>query len=72
MIFRNPAGAPELGCNACGCRWFDRMTDTCYECGTPLPAGEARRFVEAAEAWQARSDAKAMPAPAAPEDGATD
>ena len=33
MIFRNPAGAPELACEACGCRWFDRMTNACYECG---------------------------------------
>lgn len=71
MIFRNPAGAPELGCDACGCRWFDRMTDTCYECGTPLAAGEALRFVEAAQAWQARSAATPV-APAAREDGAED
>ena len=33
MIFFNPAGAPELACDACGCRWFDRMAGTCYECG---------------------------------------
>jgi hypothetical protein len=33
MIFHNPAGAPELACEQCGCRWFDRMTNTCYECG---------------------------------------
>jgi len=26
VIFRNPAGAPELACDACGCRWFDRMS----------------------------------------------
>lgn len=71
MIFRNPAGAPELGCDACGCRWFDRMTDTCYECGAPLDATEARRFVAAAEAWQARQDAQPPSAPAAA-DGATD
>jgi len=36
VIFRNPAGAPELACDACGCRWFDRMKGTCYECGTPM------------------------------------
>jgi hypothetical protein len=59
MIFRNPAGAPELGCDACGCRWFDRMTDTCYECGTPLAPGEAPRFVAAVEAWRAGSAAGA-------------
>ena len=34
MIFFNPSGAPELACDACGCRWFDRMSGTCYECGT--------------------------------------
>src|SRR5574340_388702 len=33
MIFHNPAGAPELACDQCGCRWFDRMTNSCYECG---------------------------------------
>ena len=63
MIFRNPAGAPELGCDACGCRWFDRRTDTCYECGTPLPADEARRFAEAVRAWQARREPGLAPAP---------
>ena len=36
MIFFNPSGAPELGCEACGCRWFDRMAGACYECGTPV------------------------------------
>lgn len=36
MIFLNPSGAPELACDACGCRWFDRMAGTCYECGTPV------------------------------------
>ncbi len=41
MIFFNPAGAPELACDACGCRWFDRMNGTCYECGTPV--GEESR-----------------------------
>jgi hypothetical protein len=36
VIFRNPAGAPELACDACGCRWFDRMKGECYECGTAV------------------------------------
>jgi hypothetical protein len=36
VIFQNPAGAPELACDACGCRWFDRMQGNCYECGTPV------------------------------------
>jgi ribosomal protein L37E len=38
VIFQNPAGAPELACDACGCRWFDRMQGNCYECGTPVSA----------------------------------
>jgi hypothetical protein len=47
MIFSNPAGAPELACDQCGCRWFDRMTDTCYECGAPVTA-QNRAEIEAA------------------------
>ena len=37
MIFFNPSGAPELACNECGCRWFDRMAHRCYECGAEVP-----------------------------------
>ena len=36
MIFQNPSGAPELACDECGCRWFDRMSNTCYECGAAV------------------------------------
>jgi hypothetical protein len=36
MIFSNPSGAPELACDECGCRWFDRLTNTCYECGAAV------------------------------------
>ena len=52
MIFRNPAGAPELACDACGCRWFDRMTTTCYECGEPVPAAESDAFARAVTEWR--------------------
>ncbi len=47
MIFKNPAGAPELACDACGCRWFDRRTDSCYECGQPVPRSEMENFAAA-------------------------
>lgn len=47
MIFRNPRGGLELGCNECGCRWFDRHTNTCYECGTAIPAEEVEAYQEA-------------------------
>lgn len=48
MIFKNPAGAPELACDQCGCRWFDRMEeDVCYECGAPVTA-ENRAEIAAA------------------------
>jgi ribosomal protein L37E len=40
MIFKNPKGGPELACNECGCRWFDRQNNACYECGTPVPQSE--------------------------------
>ena len=44
MIFRNPAGAPELACDECGCRWFDRMSGTCYECGVTVTAEMRAEF----------------------------
>jgi len=52
MIFRNPKGAPELACDDCGCRWFNRRTDTCYECGQAAPAEQVRAFERAlTEFW---------------------
>ena len=47
MIFANPSGAPELACDEGGCRWFDRHTDCCYECGAPVSV-EARAEFQAA------------------------
>jgi hypothetical protein len=44
VIFANPAGAPELACDECGCRLFDRMTNCCYECGAPVPEAELAAF----------------------------
>jgi len=44
VIFANPSGAPELACDECGCRWFDRMTNCCYECGAPVPEAELAAF----------------------------
>ena len=44
MIFLNPSGAPELACNECGCRWFDRMTNCCYECGAEVSRSEIESF----------------------------
>lgn len=47
MLFTNPAGAPELGCNECGCRWFDRINNECYECGWDVPKAEIEAFEKA-------------------------
>ncbi len=47
MIFYNPAGAPELACNSCGCRWFDRMNGACYECGEVVPPEDIAAYQEA-------------------------
>ena len=59
MIFSNPSGAPELACDQCGCRWFDRMTNTCYECGAEVTP-ENRAEIEAAlAAFAARKAATA-------------
>jgi hypothetical protein len=57
VIFRNPKGAPELACNECGCRWFDRMTDRCYECGAPVAAAEIEEFERALRRHQAEGGA---------------
>lgn len=47
MIFSNPSGAPELACDECGCRWVDRIANTCYECGAPVPPDEIKKFEQA-------------------------
>ncbi len=52
MIFKNPSGAPELACNDCGCRWFDRIKNACYECGEPAPEEEVRAFEQALADFQ--------------------
>ncbi len=53
MIFFNPAGAPELACNACGCRWFDRVNNTCYECGEPVSEEAQAEYRRALQAFAA-------------------
>ena len=52
MIFQNPRGAPELACDGCGCRWFDRMTNTCYECGAAVTEAMVREFDAALAAFR--------------------
>lgn len=53
MIFANPSGAPELACDECGCRWFDRQHNACYECGAPVPPAEVAAFERALrEHWR--------------------
>jgi len=54
MVFYNPAGAPELACDECGCRWFDRMNDCCYECGAPVSAAAMDEYQLALAAFAAR------------------
>lgn len=60
MIFHNPAGAPELACDQCGCRWFDRMTETntCYECGAEVTAENLTEIRQALEQFEARKQAQ--------------
>ncbi len=59
MIFHNPSGAPELACDQCGCRWFDRMTNACYECGTPVTAENVAEYQRALQEFEARRAARA-------------
>jgi ribosomal protein L37E len=67
VIFSNPAGAPELACDECGCRWFDRMTGACYECGAPVAPEAQAEFRRALEAHAATRGA----AVTAPRSGAS-
>ncbi len=59
MIFHNPSGAPELACDQCGCRWFDRMTNTCYECAAEVTPENQAAFTAALEAFAAKQAAGA-------------
>lgn len=62
MIFNNPSGAPELACDECGCRWFDRMSGSCYECGVPVPAAAREAFRLALLAYAGQRQAGRGPA----------
>jgi hypothetical protein len=55
MIFYNPSGAPEMACDECGCRWFDRIRNACYECGAEVPAEKAAEFERALETFRQRA-----------------
>ena len=60
MIFTNPSGAPELACDQCGCRWFDRTrSNACYECGSEVPATSIAAFERALRAFAAEGEARA-------------
>ncbi|MBK7764839.1 MAG: cysteine protease [Sulfuritalea sp.] len=55
MIFHNPSGAPELACDQCGCRWFDRTNNNCcYECGSEVSAESIAEFQRALLDFSAR------------------
>ena len=55
MIFHNPSGAPELACDQCGCRWFDRTNNNCcYECGSEVSVESIAEFQRALLEFSAR------------------
>ncbi|MBF0269040.1 MAG: cysteine protease [Alphaproteobacteria bacterium] len=51
-------GAPELACDNCGCRWFDRMANACYECGQPVTKEMVAEFDQALEAFNHQQDTR--------------
>lgn len=63
MIFSNPSGAPELACDQCGCRWFDRMANVCYECGAAVTPENLAEIEAALAAFTARNAAAATTSP---------
>jgi DNA-directed RNA polymerase subunit RPC12/RpoP len=60
MIFSNPAGAPELACDECGCRWFDRMANRCYECGAEVSAEAMDAYRDALAAFCDARDGRSL------------
>lgn len=58
MISVNPTGVPELACNECGSRYFDRQKDCCYECGAPVLAEEIAAYRDALYRYQQSSKAE--------------
>jgi ribosomal protein L37E len=62
MIVHTPNGTPELACDECGCRHFDRMTNHCYECGAAVPEQAVREYRTALDNFLARQDGAANPA----------
>jgi len=60
MIFSNPAGAPELACDECGCRWFDRMANRCYECGAEVSAEAMDAYRNALAAFGDARDGRSL------------
>lgn len=59
MIFTNPNGAPVLACDECGCRWFDRMTNACYECGAAVTPQNLAEIQQALAKFEAHHPEKA-------------
>jgi hypothetical protein len=62
VIFSNPSGAPELACDQCGCRWFDRMSNTCYECGAAVTPENLAEIEAALAAFAASKQMKSTSA----------
>jgi len=65
MIVFTPAGAPELACDECGCRYFDRMNNCCYECGADVTEAAIADYRAALERYLNPAPAPETP----PDDG---
>lgn len=44
-----------MACDECGCRWFDRIRNACYECGAEVPAEKTAEFERALETFRQRA-----------------
>jgi len=53
VIFYMPGGAPRLACDECGCHWFDRIRNCCYECGAEVSAQAMEGYLRALAAFHA-------------------
>ena len=70
MIFRNPRGGLELACDECGCRWFDRNGNRCYECGAEVTEAQIAEYRNALAEFHARKGIVVNAPPATGPEGA--
>lgn len=58
MIVFTPNAPPELACDECGCRHFDRLNNCCYECATAISDAAVADYQAALERYLSAAGAE--------------